>query len=300
MFSKVLVPLDGSMLAEQVLPYARIVAVAFQARVELFRAIFAVGPELALMTPHHYLHEAMAKIRVEADEYLCRIAERLRASAIQVSTTVRLGPVAQEIIDASQGEPDTVVTMCTHGHSGFARWVLGSVTDKVLRGSTTPLLVIRAQVQPGEADVRLSTVLVPLDGSEVAEESLPHAIELATRLGLRVTLVRVLPVKRPLGSPATAPSDADAKGYLAKVADGLRLQGLRSVETQLLHGLPAEAILESVKEHPQPLVVMTTHGRTGLGRWVIGSVTDRVVRESSAPVLVLHPQLSMAERPKAA
>jgi nucleotide-binding universal stress UspA family protein len=189
--------------------------------------------------------------------------------------------------------------MSTHGRSGIARWALGSVTDKVIHTSTSPLLIIRSQEQEkasrgsaSSAEAKLDTLIVPLDGSPLAEQVLPHTVALAKALALRVLLVRVpfVPIAGYLPGYKDLPEieEAQAKEYLYKVSGNLGQQGLPSVEVRLLHGNAAGAIVDLARETPNSLVTMTTHGRSGVGRWVLGSVTGRVVRHSGVPVLVVH------------
>jgi nucleotide-binding universal stress UspA family protein len=197
--------------------------------------------------------------------------------------------------------------MTTHGRSGIGRWLLGSVTDKVLRATTHPLLMVRAydRENPPEA-VGLQTIIVPLDGSSLAERVLPHAVSLARALKLRVLLVRATPSlgeyhRRVEHYPSDSSStisrmyeefsreeDARAMQYLHQVKEKLNRQRIFSVEEKLLKGQAAEAIVELARETPHSLVAMTTHGRSGIGRWLLGSIADRVVRHSRDLVLVVR------------
>jgi nucleotide-binding universal stress UspA family protein len=198
--------------------------------------------------------------------------------------------------------------MTTHGRSGISRWLLGSVTDKVLHVTTNPLLMVRAydQENPPEA-VNLQTIIVPLDGSSLAEQVLPHAVSLARALKLRVLLAKATPSlgeyqryleHYPLDGSSTVYSgmyeefsreeDALAMQYLHQIQEKLNNQGLSSVEERLLKSHAADAIVGLARETPHSLVAMTTHGRSGVGRWLLGSVADRVVRYSRDLVLVIR------------
>jgi nucleotide-binding universal stress UspA family protein len=239
----------------------------------------------------------------------------LRQNGLSVSSTVCEGSPAPAIASEAVKEPDTLIAMTTHGRSGIGRWLLGSVTDKVLRATTNPLLVVRAydQENPPEA-VQLQSIIVPLDGSLLAEQVLPHAASLARALKLRVLLVRANPSlgeyhkyveHYPLDSSSTISrmyeeffreEDARAMEYLHRVKEKLNQRRVFSVEERLLKGHAAEAIVELARETPHSLVAMTTHGRSGIGRWLLGSVTDRVVRHSRDPVLVVRATEEVSEQ----
>jgi nucleotide-binding universal stress UspA family protein len=198
--------------------------------------------------------------------------------------------------------------MTTHGRSGIGRWLLGSVTDRVLHTTANPLLMVRAydQEHPPEA-VKFETIIVPLDGSSLAEQVLPHAEALAKSLGLKILLARAVPSlgeyhqyleHYQMDSSATVysgmyeefarESDARAMKYLHQKKEQLTRRRVFSAEERLLRGHAADSITELAQEIPHSLVVMTTHGRSGIGRWLLGSVTDRVVRQSRDLVLVVR------------
>jgi nucleotide-binding universal stress UspA family protein len=189
--------------------------------------------------------------------------------------------------------------MSTNGRTGTDRWLLGSVTDKVVRAATTPVLIIRSLGNEGIAEgAVLKGVLVPLDGSELAERVLPHVVDFAKPLGLSVSLVRVTPEpgaffgylhdSASVTEEMSLRVDAQAGEYLAEVGRKLRSQGVESVEERVLHGDPATAILEAGGEMQDVAVAMATHGMSGAGSWAIGAVTSRVVRYSTGPTLVVR------------
>ena len=297
MYRKLLVPLDGSPLAEQVLPYACLVARAFGARLELLRT-FAVEPaELPRAADQAYVERVRADLEQTARGDLERTATALRQEGLDVSCTVEEGRPAPRIIAAAEREPGTLVAMATHGRSGLTRWLVGSVTDKVLRGTAAPLLVVRPRERGAEVpEVHFATVVVPLDGSPLAEQALPHAVALARALGSRVVLLRAVPpvylgymeyAGHPYLGSATELEEVAAE-YLDRVGRRLRRQGVAALEERVVRGDAAGAIVDQARREPGTLVAMTTHGRSGVGRWVLGSVTDRVVRHATAPVLVVR------------
>jgi len=294
MYSKILVPLDGSRFSERVLPYVRAFARAIKAPVEL---LYVNDP--ARLAPF--------SSPMQGGEYLERVADSFHAIAA-VKQTVELGDPAGTIVDLAAAQTGTLVAMTTHGYSGTRRWLLGSVADKVLHGSTNHLLLVRPADGDAGGEASLKTMVVPLDGSVLAEKVLPIAAELASRLTLEIVLVRVL-TRLYFGPPDTilplfsqnvfnqkelwAQASAEVDEYLASKVEELRAQELPHVSSLLLEssaGGAAAEIIDLARKTPANLVAMSTHGRSGVGRWVLGSVTERVVRYSNDPVLVLRPQ----------
>ncbi len=289
MYSKILIPLDGSKFAEVVLPYARLLAQDLEVPVDL----------LCVNDPA----ETIACAPYMMNEYLAKIGESFgeRAHAI-----VESGPTARTIVDYAAAQPETLIAMATHGYTGTKRWLLGSVAEKVLRGAANHVLLVHPADGETHAEAKLTAILVPLDGSEVAETVLPTVSELAMQLKLPVELVRV--TRRIYSAPpeaflpvfgANAPNlqklweeaRDEANLYLIDIADQLRRQGLSQVDSLVLEGGTdgaAAAIVEVVKKTPETLVAICTRGESGIGNWPVGSVTERVVHHTSGPVLVIR------------
>lgn len=298
MYKKILVPLDGSELAEQVLPHVALLAEGLGARVQLVRIFDHVPPSLADPAHRLYLDQVALSYRNEAKDSLEKAAASLEAKGVSVDIEVHeaddASGVASYVVSAAESKPDTLTAMTTHGRSGLGRWLLGSISDKVLHAIKSPLFLVRSRKESEfSADVKLETVILPLDGSPLAEQTIPHAAPIAAKLGLNVILISVTPptyqavfgdpaiIREPAGEP-----DPRAAGYLADVAERLRKEGVANVQERPLYGPPAEVILDVARETPNSFVAMTTHGRTGVGRWLLGSVADRAVRYSGGPVLL--------------
>lgn len=278
MYSEILMPLDGSHLSEQVLPYVRMLAGSFGLPVHLFRAFGPVPEELADPIHGRYLDAVAESYRVEATDYLNTIKRSMAGLSAQISCTVREGRPAHLIVEEAEKNPGTLVAMSTHGRSGISRWLLGSITDKVLHATKAPLLVVRAsEAEDAAPPSELTSIIVPLDGSILAEQSLSHATDLANAMKLNVILVGV-----------ESDGEEVCERYLHEVQEKLSREGVASVEKRVLHGHPADNIVDLAHDTALSLVAMTTHGRSGIGRWVLGSVTDRVVRYSGDPVLVIR------------
>ena len=215
-----------------------------------------------------------------------------------VTCSAHEGNPSEHIINESSRETDTLVAMSTHGRSGINRWVMGSVTDKVLHGVNVPLLILRSQEGNPPASIEAKNIILPLDGSALSEQVLPHAVSLAKALGASVTLVRAtdIPSYVAMGEdyPASMYDDliqeatVEAAEYLKRMSQQLSNGGVGESQSYVRQGEAAGTILDLADDSPSTLIAMCTHGRSGVGRWALGSVTDRVVRHSNRPVLVIR------------
>ncbi len=315
MYKRIVVPLDGSALSMQVFPHVRLIAKATGARVTLFEVlepaenpagVTAVGvgvvaatlEQARFMSPESW-SSLRAGLKANAEARLEAAAVSLRGEGLDVDTEVLEGDPSAAIIAEGEREPDTLIAMTTHGRTGIGRWVLGSVTDKVVRHAKAATLAVRAK--DGEIpsfDSDLKGVVLPLDGSELSEQAIPHAVTMAQALEVGITVLRsISPTAYGFGyadyyapqiyADVTADVDADVRGYLAQAAERLRKMGVAKVETHAADGYPGDAIVDEVGDDGAKLVVMTSHGRTGIGRWVLGSVADRVVSHSAGPVMIV-------------
>ena len=293
MYTRILIPLDGSKTAEKVLPYARFLSGQLKLPVELLAVV-----DIAEMATHifadgaRYLDTMIEDSVRNSEHYLRGIACTFPSGT---KRTVEKGKVERAAKDKT-----TLVTMATHGRSGMNRWLLGSVTEKVLRGATNPLLLIRATEEAktdGEATVK--SVVVPLDGSELAESVLPAVADLAKKLSLEVVLLRAYNI--PYNAYASAEGYAaidyedllasmreEAVSYLEKKVETVKKLGIEKFSYVAKEGFAADEIISLPRKSPDNLIAMCTHGRSGVKRWMLGSVTETVVRHSADPVLVLR------------
>ena len=296
MFSRILIPLDGSKTAEQVLPYARRLATVAHVGVDLLGVVEMTDIAGDIASNEAPYAEALIREAVRnSTEYLESLAKTFRNG--RVHCRVEQGRPEDIIIAAA--DSGTLIAMATHSRSGVTRWLLGSVTEKVLRGTVNPLLVVRA---PGDAktdgEAALSSVIVPLDGSDIAEAVLSRVAALAKALELHVILLRVyaLPLATYGEEDYYVPDylelknqiKDEAEGYLDSTASLLRAQGVADVSTVVIEGSAADAIISLARKTPDNLVAMSPYGRSGLQRWVLGSVTEKVVRHCEDPVLIVR------------
>ncbi len=298
MYKRILVPLDGSELAERVIPYAVSIANALSSQVSLLRIVDSVPEQWADPTHGRYLDQLTSSFRNQAMDYLEGIAAPLRREGITVTCSAHEGNPSELIINESSREAETLIALSTHGRSGINRWVMGSVTDKVLHGVSAPLLILRSQEGNPPASLEANNIILPLDGSALSEQVLPHVVSLAKALGASVTLLRTTDISyyTPMGEdyPASMYDDliqeatVEAEEYLKHMSQQLSNEGVGESQSYVRQGEAAGTILDMADDSPSTLIAMCTHGRSGVGRWVLGSVTDRVVRHSNRPVLVVR------------
>jgi nucleotide-binding universal stress UspA family protein len=297
MLRRLLVPLDGSPLAERALPLVEQLARLTDARVNLLLAVDRLDwlPETTLSVVVDRQQE-QARARHAAGRYLEAVAQRLRDDGLSVTVQLAATPPSTAIVEASD-QADLII-MTTHGRTGLGRWTLGSVADKVVRSSERPVLLLRPETAAIAGDRPLHRLLVPLDGSPLAEQALPLARLLAGAAGASLYLLhgfgwpiditRSLAYLEPIGGEALMEADRQRLvAYLETTAEPLRAAGL-TVVTNLRDQAAAEAIVAEVAEQAIDLIVMTTHGRGGVSRWFLGSVADRLLHGAPVPLLLLR------------
>jgi nucleotide-binding universal stress UspA family protein len=290
----ILVPLDGSMLADAALPYAEALAHAGGERLRLCAVVeHDAGGLLAWSAPSRLQWERARWASL--DQHLTNTATMLRSRHVSVSTVLVSGNPADQILAAAEAEEVTMVVMATHGRGGVGRSLIGSVADTVMRRAANPALLIRPLVTEARAQpIQLRRLLVPLDGSPLAESALPSACALGRTLGATVVLVRVEPFAT-AGMPdygyvsdlsaVDAEAVARAEAYLERVRS--RLPGGVRTELVVLRGFPAATLEQFARQEDVDLVVMATHAYGGLRRLVAGSVADQLIRQG-LPVYLMH------------
>lgn len=298
MYTRMLIPLDGSKTAENVLPYGRILARTFQIPVELMEVL-----DIAGMASHVAAEKARRLDTVvtegerSSEQYLKKIASSF--SGVNVGCTVERGRPEDVIVEKAAADKTTLIAMATHGRSGMSRWLLGSIAEKVLRAATNPLLLVRASEEAlTEGEAVLRSIIVPLDGSELAESVLPTAVKFARLFNVGMVLFRTyeLPASAYYGRENHLPNYEELKNrvkeqaqdYLDKRIEAIKAEGVQRVSSVLIEGSGPNEIIDYARKTPNALITMCTHGRSGVKRWVLGSVTEKVVRHSGDPVLVMR------------
>jgi len=277
MYERILVPLDGSRLAEMALPYAEEMAGRLGSKIILLSV--AGSTEAREYHQHQiYVEKIMGEIRHNAERYL----EKQTDKEIKVDSATLVGHPAEEIVNYADKEAVELIVMVTHGLSGIRRWALGSVADKVVRAAKQPVTLIRANAPRDVCEKGiLDKLLVPLDGSSESEVVLPYVEELASRLKAEVTLLQVVPQPDRVY--------ADAEGYLGKVGDSLREKGI-TVQCEIKVGTAADEIIKLADETETDVVMMAAHGSSGIGRWSLGSIAEKVLQGGNTPVMLVRTQ----------
>jgi nucleotide-binding universal stress UspA family protein len=243
-----------------------------------------------------HVDELILRQEGQARAYVEGVEARVALSGVRATGGVVRGVPALEIIAWAATHGPEIIAMTTHGRSGPARWMLGSVADKVLRTAEHPLLLYHPTLEASAVEREVEAILLPLDGTPEATAAIPMAVKLARALDRRVLVARVAPVYS-LAFAMEAPHitgellqgiTEDAGQYLAGTVKRLQGEGV-SAEKHLLIGDPATGILEWAGDHRGGLMVMCTHAGSGFDRAVLGSVTDKVVRSGTVPVLVVPP-----------
>jgi len=301
MFERILIPLDGSPRAEQILDQVRRILKREESEIlllrviEISRALDALAAGQRVDTARLLDHE-----REAAQAYVHDLIRKFPEKETKIHARVVEGPPAETILEQAKVEGATLIAMTTHGRTGLSRWFMGSVAEKVVRESPVPVLLVRSfRPAPGGTfepaapeEPRFEKILVPTDGSPASLEIVGAAEKLAQLYDSEIV---VLHVETPLILPGTemgvvppliaTPSAEDPVTALA--ADRFRHAGLR-VDRQTVLGDPASEIVDQSHAAKIDLVAMSTHGRSGLSRWVMGSVAERVLRHAGVPLLLVR------------
>ena len=320
---KILVTLDGSTFSEAIVPAAAQLAQATGAEVHLLSVVEDPGIRRSwveaiamgeagtgeFMLPPGAMPrypdaargsdastETLGEAIHSATQYLAEVAMQFPAGA-KSSAVPGNDPVAA-IAEYAAENGIELIAMSTHGRSGLGRWVYGSNADKLLQSTSYPILLVRPRNgdAPAQVGVDIDTLIVPLDGSMLAEEALAYAEGLATQMSLKLSLIRIVT------TPAIAYPGAetyiynpgaftdlenDAVAYLQDKQAQLESNGLE-VSSTVKAGYPAAHIIDFAEDSEGGVIVMSTHGRGGLGRWILGSVADRVLRAAYRPILLIR------------
>jgi len=292
--NQVLIPLDGGSESGAALDSGPIL---LRSGVTTFHLLAIAEPLDDDENSDRDLREAHAQGRTNLETYLEVTANDLREKlGVEVHSHFRIGVPPAEILQAADELAVDMIALATHGRTGLDRWRLGSVADRVLRASTRPALVIGPNVRLDGSSVKATRIAVPLDGSERAEQAIIPAVSLAGSLEASLELVTVPTYHVPFGTDPyislnfrsiIARLEARARLYLENVPVPSVADTARVTLTHAASNQVGTLLNKHFSELPGVLVVMTTHGRTGLTRWALGSVAEEVIR-GPAPVLILR------------
>jgi nucleotide-binding universal stress UspA family protein len=297
MFERILIPLDGSPRAELILSQIGRILRREDSELLLLRVVDIPQPVGGLEASAAVDVTALRRQEREAaQKYLHDMTRRFAEKGAKVNGRVVEGPAAQMILDASRDEGATMIAMTTHGRAGVARWVMGSVAEKVARASGVPLLLVRSfrrnphgdlePISPEEFPFR--RILVPVDGSPTSMSVIAPAGKFAQLFGSEILLLHVRPpdlLSLEAGLPPP-PISADKDETTAKAAERFGQAGLKTTRITV-DGEPASEIVDQSAARGVDLIAMASHGRSGLSRWALGSVAERVLRSTTLPLLVV-------------
>jgi nucleotide-binding universal stress UspA family protein len=308
MFKRLLVPLDGSELAEIALPYAEEIARHFGSEVILLNVR---TPTENLDKPEHraYLTKMVATIEQNIKKSTdMPTGEKFKVTSAIVGSPGMFTHPAEHILDYADKENISLIVMATHGQTGVRRWTLGSTANKVAQAFQSPLLLIRASANAPKK-VHFGNLLVPLDGSLPGEAVLPYIENLSARLKSKINLLNVVEmqyhlypfsepiayygasgiVKVPYNEEELQPFKETAEKYVKGVSDKLTTAGIKA-SYDVMIGSPGEEIIKAEEKTHPDIVVMSTHGHSGFGRFDHGSVTDKVLHAGNTPLLLVRPK----------
>ncbi|HCI80400.1 MAG TPA: hypothetical protein DHW02_11995 [Ktedonobacter sp.] len=318
MFTRIMVPLDGSFRAEQALPVAARIARATHASLLLVRVVTTIN-DFALQSMEWPVDMQSALDQEDADAraYLTLIKDRAELQDLNVTALVAEGEAARSILVTAHDEQADLIVMCSHGYTGFRHWVMGSIAQKVARYSPIPVFILRDEAVAERAKLQDTAapvcIVVALDGSPLAEEALEPAASLSIALSLpapgELHLARVLPLTYTEGKIIVNNDKAitDAQRYLLLIeerlsrkydASQLSVSSSVSLNVDVAGALVklAEtgadiASLETSEERVDAgdIIALATHGRGGVERWIMGSIAERILSITKLPLLIVRP-----------
>jgi nucleotide-binding universal stress UspA family protein len=266
MFDEVIVCLDGSSLAEKILPLARGIAATKGGRLNLLRVVQDVAE---LTAEENYLRDC-------ARQYAAKLVLLVGADP-GLAITAHLA-----------NRPHATAALTTHGRTAWSEAILGSVALRVIRDAKRPVLVFCPIESAGDAPKKIDNIVITLDGSALSESIIPYAADAARSLNAGIFLTQVLPVP-PVKQVGYETSDLNEAAYLHVKAAAIKKRYGLDAQWEVLHGDTARAICQYVKSTPNTLLAMTTHGRAGIERALLGSVAAACVRRADAPMLLYWP-----------
>ncbi|QSG06328.1 universal stress protein [Halapricum desulfuricans] len=282
MFDRILVPVDGSACSQVAVQYATELATRYGASVH---ALCVADSRTLENAPHR------DQIEHECAEIAADACKHIAASPVSAERAVRTGVPHRAILRYATERGIDLVVMGSHGRTGVDRYLLGSVTERVVRLSDVPVLTVKA-ADDGGITYPYTDILVPTDGSACAEAAIDPAVDIARAYDARLhalSVVETVSMGVDIGSAEVFDAlEASARSAVETVETRAEQASVPAIETAVLHGTPYRGIRSYVEDHDVGLVAMGTHGRTGVGRYLLGSVTERTVRTSPVPVLTVR------------
>lgn len=323
MLKRILVPLDGSTRAERGLAMAARLARGTGSGLLLVRVVSVPPVRFAPYgEPAQIALALIATARDEAEEYVKKISASPIVEGIPVETRVVEGHVTADLLDIARDDKCDLIVICTHGYTGFNQWRLGRVAAHVARHAPVPVLIVPARdSQPALAGTSGGVrILITVDGSELAEAAISPSLDLVHALAapeqITVHLLEVVDFFTAMvadADRAKAEASPDigaeeqalemARSYLAKLVE--RIQRENPGVTVTASALLAEDVAKTICDMAEgkqrfDFLAMATHGRGGLQRWALGSITERVLHTTHLPLLIARSPLSVEHDREAA
>lgn len=286
MFERILVPLDGSENAEIVFPYTAELASRFTSEVILVTVSESAAPDSGHLY-RTYLRQATRKLRLQLNAWGGR-------ETVAVQSAVLSGKPANEILRSAKEKNVGLILLASHGSSAEGPWLLGNIAAKVLRAADRPVMLVRKRVRETALERKelLHRILVPLDGSKTGEAALHYAATLAKKTAAEIVLAEVFEPVSTVGAIGVSYNVHEHESvrralmsYLNSVAEPFKDDGL-NVSSVVLFGNAASQIMKYAEENGFDLIAISSHGRSGIGRWVFGNVTDKILHTGNVTVLV--------------
>jgi nucleotide-binding universal stress UspA family protein len=289
-YGSVLVPTDGSAEAAAAARHAVVLAEMFDSEIHVL-GVADERPESRVRAVLGAGDDRREELERAATETVSSVAEIVRDASIPCRTAVEYGVPHEEIRTYVDRNGISLVAMGTHGRSGLDRLLLGSVTERTVRTSDVPVLTVRQDPADGAAPDR---VLIPTDGSDPAAVAVDHGIAIADRCDATVHALSVVDIGALASAYEVGPAvpdmieemQAECERAVDEIAERCDARGVDAV-TAIRQGIPVQEIHDYTDEIDASLVAMGTHGRTGLERHLVGSVTERTIRMSDVPVLTV-------------
>ncbi|MEW6142360.1 MAG: universal stress protein [Chloroflexota bacterium] len=292
MFKRILAALDGSQLAESVLPYVSDLATRFRSQVHL-------------MTVTGEAERGLSMERV-FDAYLARIADQFKESKFTAKTALLSGKPSEEILKYAEKNNIDLIAVTSLGKGGLGRWNLGSVAEKVSKASSAPVLLVPVNSSSRAPSGPFFTkILVPVDVSELGAAALPCVFALGPKARSLVTLLYIEPIPytptrlaQKYYEETTEYLRKNVHKYLEKTVKEMREDGIEAAY-DIVTGDPADQILNYARNKKCDLIAISTHGRTGIVRWALGSVANKVLHATMIPLLLVRASGAVCPVPEA-
>jgi nucleotide-binding universal stress UspA family protein len=297
MYRKMLVLLDGSKLAEVVFTYAQELSARLNIDLEL---LHVCSPQEADQLPMRqaYMEHMAEVLHSKAAEIRSRIGEKTEGLEVKAQGKVVVGYPAEEILKFADENNIDLIMLSTHGRSGITIWDIGNVANKVIHASRVPVWIVPSELREDIIYDKLPgrTMVIPLDGSELSESVIPHAINIAKQRGAETEMVLVhvenLATRFTINYEEIQKQQTeheDKQKYLEGIVKQIEEKGIKA-RAELLTGDPAKTVIEFVKNNPAQLIAMATHGHAGLSRMIFGSVTENVLHlVKKTPIFLVKP-----------